>query len=1077
MKNIIAVYGFLIINAFSGFAQYCNLSGTCGVDRFRNVSVNGFHNFPDSCNGYDFFENVKMQVEIGTAFDIQASWFVYTDAAAHVFIDWNNSGTWDSDEYSLIGDGLSRSASTKVIVPATVTAGQSVRMRIILSKMNETPDPCSGNPSGGAIEEVHDYNIQIVDEIIDDTRGTEYCRAYGESCGFGGNGWISRVDVTGTKVFSNSSGCGDGQATGYNFYEDSLIEMSLNGVENITVSISGNQAMAGMLFIDFNQNGSFEDEGEELSLVGGAYTGTLTSAIVVPATAKEGFTRMRILIYDPIFQPVYYGMPNACAILAYGEVEDYRVLIGQAPPSPPDCAVSFQPVDSTENICLYDGLTLKWEPPTSGPVPIGYKLSFGTNNPPTDIIANFDVGNSNSFVISDSLSVDTRYYWKVTPYDSAGGDAKNCPVNTFMTASNEDPTVQITVDGEFIEGSELCEQQSLIVSANLIGGAGPFQYKWFGSDSTDFGSTTVSSTSFAPKEPDLYTIYLEVVDANGCMEIDSLTVNVHENAFAGRLSGDTTICSGDPITLKSDSTSGSLKWEVLNDNEWEALPGEDQGEITLNGLLQESSFRLIAISPAGCNDTSSQVTISVFEGSIAPEVSSSSGILGFCNGDSLVLSSSIEENNIWSTGASTQEIVLYVDGEIWLMYQDQNGCLSDTGFFEIEKFPTPQKPIIINQPGGTEMNICSGDTVVLSIANTEENIEWDGNPNLNDDSLIVTTSGSHFVRVWNDFGCSAVSNSLFLRERPLPAKPNIESVQGTFEFCEGDSIELIVQSSEAEFTWNVPFTAPGNFVWIKDSREITVTAVNSFGCLKTSDSIETTLKVKPIRPIVLGGASGNDSTYCDNDSLLLVADAILEPVWLFNGDSIFYGDTLYVSEPGEYQALVLNEFGCSNTSFRFGVEENALPKKPEISLVDGKLVTSNDAGFIQWYFATGESIIGATEPSLEVEGENSYLVSITDTLTGCSNFSEVFLVTGIYNEDLANQILVYPNPTDSRGIVMIEAPYREIRYVLLASDGRVIQKGIGNKVSLKSLASGMYQLVIYSDNHLKTGVTKKLIVN
>lgn len=75
---------------------------------------------------------------------------------------------------------------------------------------------------------------------------------------------------------------------------------------------------------------------------------------------------------------------------------------------------------------------------SGGGLPNGYRLSLGTNNPPTNILNNQDLGAVTNYDPNPDLQIATTYYWKVVPYN-AFGDAANCPVWSFTT--HGDPTV------------------------------------------------------------------------------------------------------------------------------------------------------------------------------------------------------------------------------------------------------------------------------------------------------------------------------------------------------------------------------------------------------------------------------------------------------------------------------------------------------------------------------------------------------------------------------------------------------------------------------------------------------------
>ena len=67
----------------------------------------------------------------------------------------------------------------------------------------------------------------------------------------------------------------------------------------------------------------------------------------------------------------------------------------------------------------------------------GYKIYFGTDNPPTNIENGTDLTTALAYDYS-GLSFATTYYWTVVPYNTLG-DAQGCPVWSFVTRA--DPTI------------------------------------------------------------------------------------------------------------------------------------------------------------------------------------------------------------------------------------------------------------------------------------------------------------------------------------------------------------------------------------------------------------------------------------------------------------------------------------------------------------------------------------------------------------------------------------------------------------------------------------------------------------
>jgi hypothetical protein len=73
-------------------------------------------------------------------------------------------------------------------------------------------------------------------------------------------------------------------------------------------------------WIDFNQNGSFDDTGEQIMTMNSTSTGTLSATFRVPAAAKLGKVRMRVSMK-------WGSSQYSCETFPYGEVEDYFVNI------------------------------------------------------------------------------------------------------------------------------------------------------------------------------------------------------------------------------------------------------------------------------------------------------------------------------------------------------------------------------------------------------------------------------------------------------------------------------------------------------------------------------------------------------------------------------------------------------------------------------------------------------------------------------------------------------------------------------------------------------------------------------
>ncbi|HPT72180.1 MAG TPA: carboxypeptidase regulatory-like domain-containing protein [Candidatus Cloacimonadota bacterium] len=176
----------------------------------------------------------------------------------------------------------------------------------------------------------------------------------------------------------------------------------------------------------------------------------------------------------------------------------------------PGHAVLISPADASTWIA--PSTTLNWSTGIGNPT--GYKLYFGTDNPPTNIVNGSDLGANTSYDPNPNLTLNSTYYWKVVPYNSAG-DAVSCPVWSFSTAN-------IPGVAGIVIPTDLSTSVPVTSSLNWSAGVGnPTGYKlYFGTDNpptnvmngTDLGNVITYDPN--PDMSYLMTYYWKVVPYN-----------------------------------------------------------------------------------------------------------------------------------------------------------------------------------------------------------------------------------------------------------------------------------------------------------------------------------------------------------------------------------------------------------------------------------------------------------------------------------------------------------------------------------------------------------------------------------
>lgn len=149
-----------------------------------------------------------------------------------------------------------------------------------------------------------------------------YCEVKGNNSSYE---WIDSVTVNGQ---TNTSG-NDG---GYGDYTNLTANLQANATYPISLT-PGYQSTPykenWKIWIDFNQDGDFEDAGEEIYNNPSVDIGTVTGSISIPFGLANGNYRMRIAMN---WSSSNSNALNPCGTFAYGEVEDYMVNINGSNP-------------------------------------------------------------------------------------------------------------------------------------------------------------------------------------------------------------------------------------------------------------------------------------------------------------------------------------------------------------------------------------------------------------------------------------------------------------------------------------------------------------------------------------------------------------------------------------------------------------------------------------------------------------------------------------------------------------------------------------------------------------------------
>lgn len=293
------------------------------------VELGSISNNSGSNGGYGDFTNISTEIQAGLNYPI-----VLTPGFANnpyneywrVWIDLNQDGDFD-DVNELIFDSsvaTSTALAGDISVPYSAEEGET-RMRVAM-KYNGAPTACGSFSYG----EVEDYTVNIITSSGGSTV-ISYCEANGNNSNFE---WIERVTVHG--VLDNQSGSNDG----YGDHTSNVYPIEANQLYDISLLpgyANNPYDEYWSVWIDFNQDGLFDNLTELVFDSGAAEQGLVEGNFYIPGDAFDGETRMRVAMR-------YKFTADPCGTFNYGEVEDYTLEIsgGQATvqqqPTQVDCS-------------------------------------------------------------------------------------------------------------------------------------------------------------------------------------------------------------------------------------------------------------------------------------------------------------------------------------------------------------------------------------------------------------------------------------------------------------------------------------------------------------------------------------------------------------------------------------------------------------------------------------------------------------------------------------------------------------------------------------------------------------------
>ncbi len=668
----------------------------------------------------------------------------------------------------------------------------------------------------------------------------------------------------------------------------------------------------------------------------------------------------------------------------------------------PLLVTSVNITQTSSAICLGNSVTLTAHPTNGGVLP-AYKWYVN------GVLQNVTIS---SITLSPTVNIQVHCVMTTSEQChtqlSATSNASTIIVNPLPVA-----TIDVSGFLTFCQGG----------SINLSSNSAP-SYLWSNGMTTQ--NIIVSSSG---------TLNVTITDVNGCAGAAiPVSVTVHPLPMPiVNANGITTFCSGGSVKLTSTDAISYL-WS--------------NGSTTqFIDVITTGEYKVTATDGNGCAGVSAPKIVTAYDlpsASIIP-----SGATTFCSGNSVTLSSGTLSNIYkWNTGASTSSIVVSAAGDYQLTVTDSNGC---TDASSVENIIVNKLPIVtIDTIGKT--TFCKGGVVSL-ISNEAASYLW--NTGATSKAINVNSSGTYYLTITDNNGCSNTSIEIKITANPLPVSGITPSE--VVRICEGENVTLI-SNTASSYKWSNGATTSS--ITTSKGGKYSVIISDANGCSDTSSITEVLVNSLPVATIT----PSSSLSFCEGTSIKLTASEGNIYLWN-NGET---SKEITVDSSGQYKVIVTDNNGCSN--------ESELIVTTELPLLTPKVeISTNSTSVCEGEEVTFNSTFtnGGANPSYQWFLDNVLQSEISKTFKTPSikNGSKVFC-----NMVSSEQCLTLPNDK-SNTLTMAVNPLKTPTIFIKKLDDKIFECEDANfeaivtnegnnpkfKWNINGLISGLSRIFTYSD--------------
>ncbi len=641
----------------------------------------------------------------------------------------------------------------------------------------------------------------------------------------------------------------------------------------------------------------------------------------------------------------------------------YSLIVSNNLQCPPDTAITTVIVHplpvidlgADQSFCV--GISVQLNPNAGGAYTYVYTPPNGLSNP--------NIGNPSASP-SDTIT-----------YILTATDLFGCQSNDTITLNVGTPEVFAGFD------LTICIGDIAQINAQASNAA---TYLWL--PATGLSATNIPNPTAQPAVTTTYT--LTVTDVNGCTDSDEITINVSNTTLIAAAIPDTSICSGETITLWATGGNNYL-WSPATGLSSTTVQSPDANPVS-------TTIYMVIVSSGVCQPDTAYVTVAV---NPLPIVNAGFPSVTICLGDSIQMVGTGATTYWWSPNVNITDqsisnpFVFPTSTTTYsLLGTNANGCEN-----------TDQIIVNVNSISvlaGYDTILCLLEsTTLIAVAPGAVSYSWSptfglNNPNIQNPIATPFNTTTYTVTATDAAGCQGTDTVHIDIYTTIPVtilQPD------TIFICQGEATQLNATSTvSATFQWTPSTGLSDPNIDNPMAFPSTTTTYTVLGTTTSGSCTGTDIVTIDVSPSPILSVDATDSVCAGQSATIyLISDGSYDYLWS-NGET----DSVFTVTPvgGEiYTVTATNSIGCSTTAGPVSVtvvpnpvvdisELSVSIKKGESYPIDGSVV---NYAFYTWTPSTFLNDDISQDPIATPDQNITYTLYAENAL-GCSDADTIHLI-------------------------------------------------------------------------------------